>query len=107
MAPVKVRSIGAVIEVELRSDASFDATKADTATLRFGPKNATAAGSRLETVDGHAALVARFRLADTGIQGSNVSVCLNGLDQDRVPFEGCDLIVGSVAKTVNNGIPRR
>lgn len=107
MAPVKVRSSGTVIEVGLHSDVSFDAAKADAATLRFGPKNATPVGSRLETVDGHAALVARFRLADTGIQGSNVSVCLNGLDQDRVPFEGCDLIAGSVAKTVSSGVPRR
>jgi hypothetical protein len=91
-APVTIRSAAATIEVVLKSDATFDARKADAATLRFGPRNAAPLGSRMETVEGRSALVARFRRADTGIQGAVVSACLTGSQQDGVPFEGCDLI---------------
>ena len=91
-APVAIRSGGTAIEVVLRSDASFDAGRADAATLRFGPKNAAPISSRLETIEGRAALVARFRRADAGIQGAVVSACLTGRLQDGVPFEGCDLV---------------
>jgi hypothetical protein len=92
-APVTVRSAASAIEVVLRSDGTFDATQTDASTLRFGPRNASAIATRTETVDGHTALVARFRRADVGLQSVGVmSACLTGRLHDGVPFEGCDLI---------------
>jgi hypothetical protein len=92
-APVAIRSAAATIEVVLHTDRTFDAAKADPASLRFGPKKAAPVASRLETVDGVPALVAKFRRADAGIQGGAVvSACLAGFQKDGIPFEGCDLI---------------
>jgi hypothetical protein len=92
VAPVAIRSADTAIEVVLRSDGSFDATKADLGTLRFGPKGAMAARSRVERVGGQAAVVVQFRRADAGIQGSNGNACLTGRQQDGIPFEGCDVL---------------
>jgi hypothetical protein len=90
MAPVAIRSAGTVMEVVLRSDASFEAANIDAASLRFGPASAAPIDSHPETVEGRAAVVVRFRRADTGIHGP-VSACLTGRQLDGVPFEGCDL----------------
>jgi hypothetical protein len=91
-APVTIRSTSKSIEVMLRSDKSFDATKADPASLRFGVRQVGSIGTRLETVEGQAALVACFRNADEGNQGKTVSLCMTGRLQDGVPFEGCDAV---------------
>jgi hypothetical protein len=91
-APVAIHLGGQVFEVVLRSDGSFDAAKADPETLRFGPKNAIAVGSRLETIDGRAAVIANFRRADSGIERAGGNACLVGRQQDGVLFEGCDTV---------------
>jgi hypothetical protein len=91
MAPVAVRPAGPSLEVVLKTEASFDAAKADVATFRFGPKNAKPVATRVEEIEGRSAVVATFRREDTGTQGA-VSACLTGRQTDGVPFEGCDLL---------------
>jgi hypothetical protein len=91
-APVVIRSAAATIEVVLRSDASFDAAKANPPSLRLGPKDAAPVASRLADIDGHPAVVARFRRTDTGLQTSDLNACLSGRQLDGIPFEGCDLL---------------
>jgi hypothetical protein len=91
-ALVSIRSAGAIIEVTLRSEGGFDSAKADTSTLRFGPRNAAPIDTRLETVEGRSVLLARFRRTDIGVPSGIASVCLTGRQQDGIPFEGCDLV---------------
>ena len=91
-ASMAIRSASTIVEVELRSEGKFDAAKTDASTLHFGPRNAAPIATRLDTVDSKSKLIARFRRADLGIADGVVSVCLTGLQQDGVPFEGCDLI---------------
>jgi len=88
-APVEVRLSGTTVEVVIRSDASFDAVKADPATLRMAGTNGAPIESRLQTVDGHQALVMRFR-RDSAVHRAGANVCVTGRQQDSVPFEGCD-----------------
>jgi hypothetical protein len=90
-APIILRPTSAAIEVVLRTDASFDVSRVDLKTLRFGP-NAAAGTSRLQTIDGHAALITGFQWTDVASRPSNLSVCLNGRFQDGVPFGGCSLL---------------
>ena len=89
---VAIRSAAATIEIALSGGASFDVAKADPASLHLGPKAAAPFATRLETVDGHPALIVRFRRTDTGLDASAVNACLAGRQLDGVPFEGCDLL---------------
>jgi len=91
-ATIEIRPSAAAIEVVLRSDDSFDATKAEAASLRLGPNGAAPVSSRLQTQNGRQMLVARFQRQGTGLQPSSVSACMNGRLSDGVPFEGCDLL---------------
>jgi hypothetical protein len=90
-APIIIRPTSTAIEVVLRSDTSVDVSKVDVKTLRFGPAEA-AGTSRLQTIDGHAALVTGFQWTDVAARPFNLSVCLNGRFQDGVPFGGCSLL---------------
>ena len=72
-APIIVRPTSTAIEVVLRTDASFDVSKVDLKSLRFGP-NQAAGTSRLQTMDGHVALVTGFQWTDVATRPLNLSV---------------------------------
>jgi hypothetical protein len=83
-----------VIPVAILSNARFDATDINPATLRFGPKQANAVHSGTEDVngDGLADLVVQFRTQDTGIQCGDTQVGLTGATTEGIPVRGADSI---------------
>jgi hypothetical protein len=90
-APVVIRSAGSLIEVALLSNSAFDASRADVASLRLGPKAAVPTGSQLTQKDGVTELLIRFQRSETGLNAAAVQACLTG-QQDGIPFEGCEQI---------------
>ena len=76
----------------LSGNASVDASRVDTASLRLGPNGAAPASVRRRKGTGGTELVLEFRLADTGIRPGDLNACLRGREDDGIPFEGCDLL---------------
>jgi hypothetical protein len=91
-ASISIRSVAGPVEVAIRGDANFDLDRVDPATLRFGPGHAAPASFQRRKPAEGGEMVVKFRLADTGIRPGDVNACLQGLQTDGVPFEGCDLL---------------
>lgn len=84
-----------VIPVAILSDAGFDASDVDPATLQFGPAGALVAhNGHLEDVnnDGLVDMLGHFRTRDTGIAPGDTEACITGTTFGGLVFEGCDAI---------------
>jgi hypothetical protein len=86
-----------VVPVAVLSGATFDATRVDVRSLRFGPAGAPAADKQLgvEDVDrdGRPDGVAHFPTAQTGITAGATQACLSGRTADGLAIVGCDTVV--------------
>lgn len=94
LARISIRPSGQKFRVILWSEPFLEGSQVDTASLRFGPRNAPADNVHVEDAnhDGKVDLVMYFRAADSGIAPKSVNACLTGRRLDGAPFEGCDLL---------------
>lgn len=94
LAKVSIRNAGPNLRVILRGEPFLDATKVDTASLRFGPLGASPERVAAEDTDhdGKPDLVMYFQAGKSGVEPKNVNACLIGRRLDGAPFEGCDLL---------------
>jgi hypothetical protein len=92
-ANAEIRPLGKTWEVVLAGSPKFDVLRVKPDSLRFGPRGAAPAGSRVEDSDhdGHADLVLHFGAAQAGIGPDELTGCLSGVRLDSVPFEACGL----------------
>ncbi|MFN2398851.1 MAG: hypothetical protein ABR543_09480 [Gemmatimonadaceae bacterium] len=85
------------IAVAILSDATFDATKVDPLSVRFGPNGAREVHNRghVDDVDrdGDLDMVLHFATQATGIALGDTQACLTGQTTAGVPFKGCDSIL--------------
>jgi YVTN family beta-propeller protein len=91
--PVNPQSQG-VIPVALLSSSTFDATKVDPHSVKFGPFAAVAVHSSTEDVngDGKLDLVLQFKTQDTGIQCTDSFAALTGMTFDGQAIHGGEAI---------------
>lgn len=91
--PINLKSKG-VIPVAILSTSSFDASKVETSSVKFGPSGANSTQNSLEDVngDGRIDLVLHFRTQATGIRGKDTNACLTGETTSGTPLDGCDSI---------------
>ena len=99
--PIKLSNAG-VVPVAILTNADFDATTVDPASVCFG--DAEAASERdcseshgrghLQNVDGDSDvdLVLHFETAETGIDLGDTEACLSGQTLDGTAIEGCDAV---------------
>lgn len=93
--PINPKSNG-VISVAILSTSTFEATKIDPLTVKFGPNQATEVHGRshIEDVNGDRKfdLILHFNMQETGIQCGDTSVFLTGETFGGQPITGFDLI---------------
>ncbi len=91
--PINLRSEG-VIPVAILGSGSFDATKVDAETVRFGPDGAAPVHFGLEDVNGDnmTDMVLQFRTQDCGFSDNDTSATLIGRTVGGVNFTGTDSI---------------
>lgn len=86
------------LPVAVLSDAEFDATQVDPATLKFGAGDATVAGGTVvSNVDGEfgADITVKFRVEESGILCDDTEVSLSGETYAGEPVTGTDAIDAS------------
>jgi len=98
-----------VIPVALLSSNTFDATKVDPHSVKFGPFAAVAVHSSTEDVngDGKLDLVLQFKNQDTGIQCTDSFAVLTGMTFDRQAIhggEGIQTVGCLLTDTVSDGV---
>ncbi len=92
MVNVAVRPAGKTLRVVLLGSSTFDVSKVDPASLRFGPQDAAPEGHAVGAFnrDAYPDLVLSVLSLESG--SDERVACLTGRRLDGVPFEGCDLL---------------